>query len=147
MLGITAEQSPKGGALTLNAMGGIGMLAVGVLGFPFIGFLQEKTTTDILAEKSPALVEQVTVHKEYVLGKYDAVDPIKAEAIADADAKTTLAEATKAGQFAALGKMALFPTFMLICYIGLALYFRSKGGYKAIDLHAQERTLEAEPGL
>jgi MFS family permease len=40
MLGVISEQTPKGGALTLNAMGGIGMLAVGVLGFPYIGALQ-----------------------------------------------------------------------------------------------------------
>ena len=40
MLGIVSEQSPKGGALTLNSLAGIGMLAVGVLGFPFIGVLQ-----------------------------------------------------------------------------------------------------------
>ena len=26
--------------------------------------------------------------------------------------------------------MALFPAFMLVCYIGLILYFKSKGGYK-----------------
>ena len=34
MLGVTAEQCPKGGALTLNAISGIGMIAVGILGFP-----------------------------------------------------------------------------------------------------------------
>lgn len=147
MLGITAEQSPKGGALTLNAISGIGMLAVGVLGFPYIGYLQEKTTTAILADKAPALVEQVKTHKDYVLGSYDAVDPVKAETITDAASKETLAEATKSGQFAALGKMAYFPMFMLLCYIGLALYFRSKGGYKAVDIHGQERAQEAEPGM
>ena len=37
ILGLTSEQCPKGGALTLNAMGGIGMLAVGILGSPFLG--------------------------------------------------------------------------------------------------------------
>ena len=134
MLGITAEQSPKGGALTLNAISGIGMLAVGVLGFPYIGYLQEKTTTSILADKAPALVEQVKTHKDYVLGSYDAVDPVKAEKITDAASKATLAEATKSGQFAALGKMAFFPMFMLVCYIALALYFKSKGGYKPVDI-------------
>jgi MFS family permease len=138
MLGITAEQSPKGGALTLNAISGIGMLAVGVLGFPYIGYLQEKTTTSILAEKAPALVEQVKTHKDYVLGSYDAVDPVKAETITDPTSKATLAEATKSGQFAALGKMAFFPMFMLVCYISLALYFKSKGGYKPVDLHGDK---------
>jgi hypothetical protein len=34
------RSTPARRALTLNALGGIGMLAVGVLGFPFIGALQ-----------------------------------------------------------------------------------------------------------
>jgi hypothetical protein len=64
------------------------------------------------------------------------VDPVKAAVITDPVSKATLAEATKSGQFAALGKMAFFPMFMLVCYIVLALYFKSKGGYKAVDLHS-----------
>ena len=58
MLGVTAEQCPKGGALTLNAISGIGMIAVGILGFPFIGALQEKTATaELSAGPQAALVE------------------------------------------------------------------------------------------
>lgn len=45
MLGLVAEQTPKGGALTLNAIAGIGMLTVGILGGPFIGFLQETSVS------------------------------------------------------------------------------------------------------
>lgn len=136
MLGITAEQSPKGGALTLNAMSGIGMLAVGILGFPFIGGLQEDTTTKLIASKNPALVQQITTDQNYVLGPYKAVDPAKAAAVtSDAD-KATIAEATKHGQFSALGKMAMFPTFMLGCYLAMFFYFKSRGGYKAVDINA-----------
>ncbi|MGA1101613.1 MAG: MFS transporter, partial [Opitutales bacterium] len=36
-LGVVSVQCPKGGALTLNAIAGIGMLAVGILGGPVIG--------------------------------------------------------------------------------------------------------------
>ena len=50
MLGVVSEQMPKGGALTLNAISGIGMLAVGTLGFPFIGTLQ--ATQEIAAIKA-----------------------------------------------------------------------------------------------
>jgi MFS family permease len=136
MLGITAEQSPRGGALTLNAMSGIGMLAVGILGFPFIGSLQEDTTTKMLAASNPALVQQITVEKKFVLGPYKAVDPNKAAAIASEADKKVVAEATKAGQFTALGRMAMFPAFMLVCYIGMFLFFKSRGGYKPVDISA-----------
>ena len=57
MLGVVSEQTPKGGALTLNAISGIGMLAVGTLGFPYIGTLQAD-------RENVALVSNETVAKE-----------------------------------------------------------------------------------
>lgn len=136
MLAVASEQCPKGGALTLNAVGGIGMIAVGILGFPYIGALQEKTATQKLLADAPATAQVVLVEKSYVLGAYQAIDPEKAgaAATASAEAKTALASANLAGQFDALGKMALFPAIMLVCYIGILLYFRSRGGYKPVDI-------------
>jgi hypothetical protein len=136
MLGVTSEQCPKGGALTLNAMGGIGMLAVGILGFPFIGGLQESTATAKLAATNAALHKSVTVDKSYLLGPYKAIDPVKAAKVDKPAEKEALKVANTAGQFAALAKMAIFPAFMLCCYIGLIFYFRNRGGYKPVHLEA-----------
>jgi MFS family permease len=136
MLGLTSEQCPKGGALTLNAMGGIGMLAVGILGFPFIGGLQESTATQKLSAINPALYQSVTKPGEYLLGKYQAIDPDKAALLTDEKSKADLATANTTGQFSALGKMALFPAFMLCGYLALIAYFKTKGGYKAVELPA-----------
>ena len=133
MLGVTSEQCPKGGALTLNAIAGIGMLAVGILGFPFIGFLQESTATSKLKENT-ALYETVKVEKKYLLGNYSAIDPAKAAEVTDEASSKAIKEAQTASQFDALGKMAAFPGFMLICYLGMILYFRTKGGYKPVSL-------------
>jgi len=131
MLGVTAEQCPKGGALTLNAISGIGMIAVGVLGFPFIGALQERTASVELTQSSPATAEAVLVEKKYLGVDYRAIAPEKADAITDPASKTAIAKANEAGQFDALAKMAGFPTFMLLCYVILFLYFKSRGGYQA----------------
>ena len=57
-LGVVSEQCPKGGALTLNAIAGIGMLAVGILGGPVIG----KMTEDSIK----ASVEEATSAETYV---------------------------------------------------------------------------------
>jgi MFS family permease len=134
MLGLTSEQCPKGGALTLNAMGGIGMLAVGILGFPFIGGLQESTATQKLQASNPALYQTVTKESHYLLGDYKAIDPDKAAALTVESDKTAVATATTAGQFSALGKMAFFPAFMLAGYLALIAYFKTKGGYKPVSL-------------
>jgi len=143
MLGMTSEQCPKGGALTLNAMGGIGMLAVGILGFPFIGYLQESTATAKLAAANPALYQSVTKESNYLLGKYQAIDPDKTAAVTDEASKQTIANAITASQFSALGKMALFPTFMLLGYLGLLFYFKSKGGYRPVELSGTNASPEA----
>ena len=134
MLGLTSEQCPKGGALTLNAMGGIGMLAVGILGFPFIGGLQESTATQKLSVSNPALYQSVTVEKNYLLGPYRAIDPAKSAAITDEKSIAEIKTATTTGQFSALGKMAFFPLFMLAGYLVLIAYFKTKGGYKPVSL-------------
>jgi MFS family permease len=134
MLGLTSEQCPKGGALTLNAMGGIGMLAVGILGFPFIGGLQESTATQKLQVSNPALYQTVTKQSSYLLGQYQAIDPDKAALLTDEKSKADLTAATTTGQFTALGKMAFFPAFMLAGYLVLIAYFKSKGGYKPVSL-------------
>jgi MFS family permease len=137
ILGLTSEQCPRGGALTLNAMGGIGMLAVGILGAPFLGYLQESSATQALAASSPALYQKVTVENSYLLGKYQAIDPVKSAAVTDKDSTAAIADATTAGQFGALGKMSLFPIFGLACYIGLLAYFKSRGGYKPVRLDSK----------
>lgn len=134
MLGLTTEQCPKGGALTLNAMGGIGMLAVGILGAPFIGYLQEYSATAKLQTADTALYQSVTKESHYLLGQYRAIDPEKAAAVQDPAAQQTIKTAQVTGQFAALGKMAMFPAFMLVCYLSLILYFKTKGGYRPVHL-------------
>lgn len=134
MLGITSEQCPKGGALTLNAISGIGMIAVGVLGFPFIGALQERTASAELKERDAKVAAQVVGEDKKFGVTYEAISPAKEEKVTDQAAKDSIAAAKKSGQFDALAKMALFPTFMLACYIILFLYFKARGGYRAQDI-------------
>jgi hypothetical protein len=131
MLGITAEQCPKGGALTLNAISGIGMIAVGVLGFPFIGALQEGTASSELKATSEQMAQTVLVESQKFGFPYQAIDPVKAKEVTDEEGQAALKAADKAGQFAALAKMAFFPAFMLLCYVILFVYFKSRGGYHA----------------
>jgi MFS family permease len=134
MLGITSEQCPKGGALTLNAISGIGMIAVGVLGFPFIGAIQEETASSVLKERNSTVAAQVVEQQKKFGVSYEAIMPDKVAKVTEPEAQKAIADANKAGQFDALAKMALFPTFMLVCYIILFVYFKTRGGYKALDI-------------
>jgi MFS family permease len=132
MLGVVSEQFPKGGALTLNATGGVGMLAVGVLGAPFIGLLQENAVNTNLKANQPAIYEQVKAEKmkDSVFGSYESLDENKIEALPKADQKS-ITDLEDSAKKSALAKMAIFPCIMLVCYLILIGYFRSKGGYEA----------------
>ncbi len=130
MLGVAAEQFPKGGALTLNTLGGLGMLAVGVLGAPLQGYVQNNRADEQLSAANPAVYAQVISEpKPSVYGPYRAIDSEKVKALPKDDITlvTTIEDAAKRH---VLVVTAIFPCIMLVGYLGLVLYFRSKGGYK-----------------
>jgi hypothetical protein len=89
-----------------------------------------------LQAANPALYQQVKMEPspKYLLGTYEAIDPVKSAAVTDAKAQADLQAATTAGKFSALGKMAMFPLFTFACYLALMVYFKSKGGYKPVQL-------------
>jgi MFS family permease len=148
MLGVVSEQMPKGGALTLNAISGIGMLAVGTLGFPYIGTLQgtkqiQAVAHSEVAKTVPGLVVngKLTVVEEkriYEVIPYETISDQKlnaklAQLPADKrkDVDDQIKEIRGRSTQGALANMVIFPAFMLACYLILILYFRAKGGYEA----------------
>jgi MFS family permease len=58
MLGVASERFPKGGALVLGMMGGVGMLSAGLLGSPGIGYKQDYFASNYLKEKAPETYER-----------------------------------------------------------------------------------------
>ena len=154
MLGIVSEQTPKGGALTLNAISGIGMLAVGTLGFPYIGALQaDKEIESVVAvqevkdlgllEGDKLKPEAQAQKKIYEIINYNVLDDAAVKAAvakAPADKKEEIekkiADARAGSAQKALFNMSYFPMFMLLAYIALWGWFQSQGGYKPINLDA-----------
>ena len=155
MLGVVSDQCPKGGALTLNAIAGIGMLAVGVLGFPYIGTLQTKVQQTAIVENKelqtqvPGLVKDgqvvpVSSKTIYEVLSYKTIDNAELknllaqlpEGEREAAAKQVEKVRSESNQ-RALREMAFFPGFMLVCYLALIVYFRAQGGYKPVDIAAR----------
>jgi MFS family permease len=128
MLGVVSEQCPKGGALTLNAIAGIGMLTVGIVGGPLIGAMQEGSVANTLPKET---YDKISVESSYLLGKYTAVDSGKVSELAEAD---KINEEIKVAKQGALANITIFPIVMLICYIALFLYFKGRGGYKTVEI-------------
>ena len=64
MLAVVSEQFPKGGAITIGAAGGVGMLAAGLLGGPGIGFLQDQNASENLRQANAAVFDRYKAPKE-----------------------------------------------------------------------------------
>lgn len=143
-LGMVSEQFPKGGALTLNGVSAVGVLFLGVLGSPLIGYKQDLDFDRALAREHAALRERVAgAPREAIFGTAPSLDQEKIKALGAADKQEleTVQAAVKQHVFV---NIAILPAFMLACYLLMWLYFKSKGGYKPVELgHAEE----AEPGF
>lgn len=58
MLAVVSEQFPRGGAVSIGMLGGVGMLSAGLLGGPAIGFQQDHYASQQLKEASPETFER-----------------------------------------------------------------------------------------
>lgn len=178
MLAVVSERFPKGGAITIGAIGGAGMLSAGLLGGPGIGFKQDFNASNSLKEKSPAVYDRYKSESEnHFLGfsvvglngaKVGVLDDdgkelarageiLKKEGktdenhaalakwwedaskTADKD-KAPVKEAGLYGGRQALKLTSYVPLAMAGLYLLLILYFRTQGGYKALNV--EEATAE-----
>lgn len=64
MLAVASEQFPRGGAITIGAVGGVGMLSAGLLGGPGIGFQQDHYASESLKQADAAVYERYKADKE-----------------------------------------------------------------------------------
>ncbi|MFN0053840.1 MAG: MFS transporter [Planctomycetales bacterium] len=152
MLGVVGERYPKGGALTMGTIGGIGMLSAGLLGGPGIGYFQDKYASENLKQASPEVYNEFKADSSKGFLAWESVSGLdgqkvgevkKKEQVAEKDpqapqltkAETQVLEANLDGGRMALKVTAAVPAVMAVGYLILVLYFRSKGGYQVEVLH------------
>ncbi len=161
MLGVVGERFPKGGALVMGAIGGVGTISAGLLGGPGIGYKQDYYASQRLEQDAPAVYQQVASDEKssfLFFPKIAGLDGTKVAALeaenADTATRTTeteeVANSLKAANLYG-GQMALkwtaaVPLTMAIGYLLLALYFRAKGGYAVEELHGEAPDGERDTG-
>lgn len=138
MLGVVGEQFPRGGALTLGAIGGVGMLSAGLLGGPGIGYTQDRFAKEKLEADNPQVYAQVAAEKPnhfLFFTPITGLDGAKVAAIqSDSTDYEVVHNATIYGGRMALQITAAVPLVMALGYLILLIYFRMHGGYKAVVL-------------
>jgi MFS family permease len=144
-LGIVSEQFPRGGALTLNGMGGMGMIAVGVLGAPLLGAIVDRNLDQAVQVSHPAIHAQVAEAPRSFplirgldtgitsLGPFQPLDKAKLAALPEPDKGAVDAVLATTRQHS-LAQFAILPIIMAVCYGLLFAYFASRGGYKPVEL-------------
>jgi len=150
MLGIAGERFPKGGALTMGAMGACGMFSAGFIGNPAIGYQQDYHASTKLKTIAPETYERYRAPHERSFLVFPAVaglDGTKVEALEDkvkekkeltteeARDREPVETAVIYGGQMALRETAYVPAAMAVGYLILVLYFRAKGGYQVEVLH------------
>ena len=133
-LGVVTEQFPRGGAMTINAIAGVGMISVGVLGGPILGAIQDNALDERLRAADPAIHARVAGEPATAyLMRYQPVDRSKVSELPE-PARKVVEDITTANSQQTLATFAILPAIMFFCYIGLILYFRARGGYRQVQL-------------
>jgi hypothetical protein len=125
----------------LNAIAGVGMIAVGTIGGPAIGTLQDIDFNRAVAQDEPAVHAKLAADKEGLFSNYQFVDRARAATagLTEEQQAQLVAIESQTKQHA-LAKIAILPAIMCVCYLALIAYFQTRGGYKAEVLtgHAAE---------
>lgn len=153
MLAVVSERFPKGGALTLGAIGAAGMLSAGLLGGPGIGYTQDHHASAYLQEKNAAVYDEYKVENGnsfLFFPEIQGLDNSKVGPLLDqSDEELTeeqilARDAYNYGGRSSLQTTAALPATLAVGFLLLIIYFRSKGGYKAIDIVGGE---DAPPAM
>lgn len=157
MLGVVSERFPRGGALTLGAIGAAGMLSAGFLGGPGIGYTQDRFASQNLREKSLDLYEQYAAdgtNHFLFFPEVQGLDGSKMGPVLEKakdktqtlspDEQKVVDSAFYGGQMA-LKTTAAVPAIMALGFFLLLIYFRMQGGYKAVVLPSSGRSQSPAP--
>jgi hypothetical protein len=165
MLAVIGDRFPRTGAVAMSLMGGVGMLSVGLLGGPGLGYARDRFSADELKKADTALYEQVKGKgAPSTFLSFDAVHAIDPATLAPAKAafaaktavergsedkkvielaktitpeQETIAKADIQGNRKVLKVDSLIPAGMAVIYLLLLLYFRAIGGYKPVTVEEQ----------
>lgn len=172
MLAVGSDRFPRTGAVAISIMGGVGMMAFGVIGSPGLGYAKDRFAGEALASMNPAAfteykAEEPSKFLPWIFEAKPGIDPKKLEGVQKKlqDTRKELAEAGQRDPKAALDKLsaeeravieasiagdrkmfvadAFIPAMMAVIYLILMIYFKAIGGYRPV--HLEEEMAQDRP--
>jgi MFS family permease len=162
MLAVVGDRFPRTGAVAMSLMGGVGMLSVGLLGGPGLGYARDRFSAGELKEADSALYAEVksegTPSSFLIFEPVQPIDPTilnpakeayaakmavergskNEKDIAKADTLTPqqelIAKSDIQGNRQVLKVDSFIPAAMAVIFLLLMLYFRATGGYRPLSI-------------
>ncbi len=144
MLAVVGDRFPRTGAVAMSIMGGIGMLSVGQLGGPGLGYGKDRFTSEHLVENNQsAILEANKAEKPSKWLGFEKVTALDGKKISEAKEiektkrspeQQAMVDAEISGSRKTLRYDAILPCGMAVIYLLLLLYFKTIGGYRALSL-------------
>jgi len=144
MLAVVSDRFPRTGAVAISIMGGIGMLSVGQLGGPGLGYAKDRFTAEHMKDSGQgAILEANKAEKTSKWLGFAEVSALDGKKVGEAkemakDKRTPEQNAMVEGEIAGSRKTlrydALLPVGMAAIYLLLLFYFKAIGGYKPVQI-------------
>ena len=169
MLAVASDRFPRTGAIAISIMGGIGMLAGGLIGSDGLGYAKDRFAGAALQASSASTFDAYKAEKTSQFLVFEEVTPIDGAKLGAVQTKLQTARAQLAEEgvtdpAAALERLSAderavheaniqgdrdtlvadsaIPTAMALIYLLLLLYFKAIGGYKPVHIVPVEEQKE-----
>lgn len=135
MLAVVGDRFPHTGAVAISIMGGIGMMAAGLLGTPGLGYLKDRYTAESLDTINPGLYAEVKSPISKGFLGFEPVAAIDGKMLSDAlqtpalqrsQNQRDLVEANIAGDRKTLSTDATIPMVLTLIFLGLIITLRKE---------------------
>ena len=146
MLAVASDRFPRTGAVAISLMGGIGMMSAGLIGTPGLGYLKDRYSAEELKSTAPEVYADVKSETPSSFLNISSTEilPIDGKILGEAKEATmkkaadntqnAIVAADQIGDRKTLKSDAVIPAVMALMFLGLVLYFKSIGGYKALSI-------------
>jgi MFS family permease len=162
MLAVASDRFPRTGAIAISIMGGIGMMSVGMIGGPGLGYLKDRYSSQELNKADAGLYAEykAATPSTFLSIKSTAVNGLDGIKLGEANDRLKAAraevEAAKGDPATALSKLsaqdqtvikasiggdrhtlktdAIIPAIMAGIYLLLFIYFKTIGGYRPLHI-------------
>jgi hypothetical protein len=162
MLAVVGDRFPRSGAVAMSIMGGVGMMSVGMIGNPGLGYAKDRFAGEALqtasaeafaANKAEKPSEFLFLAPSYGIDgtKLDAAqknvaayakqqktlaagDKVEKTVSEPSESDKAVAAASIAGDRKTLVADSAIPAGMALIYLLIFLYFKTIGGYKVVRI-------------